>query len=197
MIITAATTADGPGRSSPSTPRATAWSLGHQRPQAAPGAHQTRPQGGVIEQEMPIHISNVSPVVDGKPTRVRFETRPDGSRSGRRSRRQGSPRPGGPAEGLNARTMDARTREWNSLRKEPRWSPRRLNLDSVPSPRRSVAEAHAGVRLKNPTGPDDREDRRERRGRPAPRDQKRSPTSGHVISTLTTISGQRPVMVKA
>ena len=41
---------------------------------------QTRPQGGVIEQEMPIHISNVSPVVDGKPTRVRFETRPDGSK---------------------------------------------------------------------------------------------------------------------
>ena len=41
---------------------------------------QTRPQGGVIEQEMPVHISNVSPVVDGKPTRVRFETRPDGSK---------------------------------------------------------------------------------------------------------------------
>ena len=41
---------------------------------------QTRPQGGIIEQEMPIHISNVSPVVDGKPTRVRFETRPDGSK---------------------------------------------------------------------------------------------------------------------
>ena len=41
---------------------------------------QARPQGGVIEQEMPVHISNVSPVVDGKPTRVRFETRPDGSK---------------------------------------------------------------------------------------------------------------------
>jgi large subunit ribosomal protein L24 len=29
---------------------------------------------------MPIHASNVLPVVDGKPTRVRFETRPDGSK---------------------------------------------------------------------------------------------------------------------
>lgn len=41
---------------------------------------QTRPQGGIIEQEMPIHISNVSPVVDGKASRVRFESRPDGSK---------------------------------------------------------------------------------------------------------------------
>lgn len=38
------------------------------------------PQGGVIRKEAPIHISNVSPVVDGKPTRVRFETRDDGSK---------------------------------------------------------------------------------------------------------------------
>lgn len=38
------------------------------------------PQGGIITKEAPIHISNVSPVVDGKPTRVRFETRPDGSK---------------------------------------------------------------------------------------------------------------------
>jgi large subunit ribosomal protein L24 len=30
---------------------------------------------------MPIHISNVSPVVDGQPTRVRFETKADGSKS--------------------------------------------------------------------------------------------------------------------
>ena len=28
----------------------------------------------------PIHISNVSPVVDGKPSRVRFESRDDGSK---------------------------------------------------------------------------------------------------------------------
>jgi large subunit ribosomal protein L24 len=38
------------------------------------------PQGGIITKEAPIHISNVSPVVDGKPTRVRFEARPDGSK---------------------------------------------------------------------------------------------------------------------
>jgi len=41
---------------------------------------QTNQQGGVVEQEMPIHISNVAPVVEGRPTRVRFETRPDGSK---------------------------------------------------------------------------------------------------------------------
>jgi large subunit ribosomal protein L24 len=39
------------------------------------------PQGGIITKEAPIHISNVSPVVDGKPTRVRFETKSDGSKS--------------------------------------------------------------------------------------------------------------------
>ena len=43
-------------------------------------ATQQRPQGGIIEQEMPIHISNVSPVVDGKPSRVRFQVREDGSK---------------------------------------------------------------------------------------------------------------------
>ena len=41
---------------------------------------QQRPQGGQIEQEMPIHISNVSPVVEGRPSRVRFETKADGSK---------------------------------------------------------------------------------------------------------------------
>ena len=41
---------------------------------------QQKPKGGIIKMEMPIHISNVSPVVDGQPTRVRFETRPDGSK---------------------------------------------------------------------------------------------------------------------
>lgn len=41
---------------------------------------QTRPQGGLLKQEMPIHMSNVSPVVDGKPTRVRFQTKSDGSK---------------------------------------------------------------------------------------------------------------------
>lgn len=41
---------------------------------------QANPQGGVITKEMAIHLSNVSPVVDGRPTRVRFETKPDGSK---------------------------------------------------------------------------------------------------------------------
>lgn len=42
---------------------------------------QANPQGGQIEREAPIHISNVSPLVDGKPTRVRFEVKPDGSKT--------------------------------------------------------------------------------------------------------------------
>lgn len=41
---------------------------------------QANQQGGTVRREMSIHISNVSPVVDGKPTRVRFETRDDGSK---------------------------------------------------------------------------------------------------------------------
>ena len=41
---------------------------------------QTNPNGGVIKQEMPIHKSNVSPVVEGKPARVRFDTQKDGSK---------------------------------------------------------------------------------------------------------------------
>ena len=41
---------------------------------------QTNPQGGIIDREMPIHASNVLPAVGGKPTRVRFETRADGSK---------------------------------------------------------------------------------------------------------------------
>jgi large subunit ribosomal protein L24 len=42
---------------------------------------QQSPQGGLLRKEMPIHISNVSPVVDEKPTRVRFETKADGSKA--------------------------------------------------------------------------------------------------------------------
>ncbi len=42
---------------------------------------QINPKGGVVEKEMPMHISNVSPVVDGKATRVRFETQKDGSKN--------------------------------------------------------------------------------------------------------------------
>ncbi len=41
---------------------------------------QANPQGGVIHKEMPIHISNVSPVADGKATRVRFVSKDDGSK---------------------------------------------------------------------------------------------------------------------
>jgi large subunit ribosomal protein L24 len=38
------------------------------------------PQGAIVTREAPIHISNVSPVVDGKPTRVRFVTKADGTK---------------------------------------------------------------------------------------------------------------------
>ena len=41
---------------------------------------QQNQQGGIVRSEMPIHISNVSPAVDGKPSRVRFETKKDGSK---------------------------------------------------------------------------------------------------------------------
>jgi large subunit ribosomal protein L24 len=41
---------------------------------------QQNPQGGILRKEMPIHLSNVSPVVDSKPSRVRFVTRDDGSK---------------------------------------------------------------------------------------------------------------------
>ena len=41
---------------------------------------QANPQGGIVHREMPIHMSNVSPVVDGKPSRVRWETTDDGSK---------------------------------------------------------------------------------------------------------------------
>ena len=42
---------------------------------------QAAPQGGIIRREMPIHISKVSPVADGKPTRVRFTTDKNGVKS--------------------------------------------------------------------------------------------------------------------
>jgi large subunit ribosomal protein L24 len=42
---------------------------------------QANPQGGIVRREMPIHISKVSPVVDGEPTRVRFEVKPDGTKN--------------------------------------------------------------------------------------------------------------------
>jgi large subunit ribosomal protein L24 len=42
--------------------------------------NRLNPQGGIITREAGIHISNVSPVVDGKPTRVRFLVKKDGSK---------------------------------------------------------------------------------------------------------------------
>lgn len=38
------------------------------------------PRGGVITKEAPLHISKVNLVDDGKPTRIRFEVRPDGTK---------------------------------------------------------------------------------------------------------------------
>jgi large subunit ribosomal protein L24 len=40
----------------------------------------TNPQGGIVHREMSIHMSNVCPVVDGKATRVRFQTKADGTK---------------------------------------------------------------------------------------------------------------------
>lgn len=39
---------------------------------------RVNPQGAVVTREAPIHISNVSPVVEGRATRVRFVTKADG-----------------------------------------------------------------------------------------------------------------------
>lgn len=41
---------------------------------------RVNPQGGSVEVDRTFHKSNVSPAVDGKPSRVRFETKPDGSK---------------------------------------------------------------------------------------------------------------------
>jgi len=41
---------------------------------------QANPQGGVTEFEGPIHMSNVAPIAGEKPTRVRYETKSDGSK---------------------------------------------------------------------------------------------------------------------
>ena len=37
-------------------------------------------QGGIIDKAMPIHVSNVALVVDGKPTRVGFRVGADGQK---------------------------------------------------------------------------------------------------------------------
>lgn len=41
---------------------------------------RTSPNGGIITREEPLHISNVSPVVDGKAVRVGFRVKDDGSK---------------------------------------------------------------------------------------------------------------------
>ncbi|MGD9692226.1 MAG: 50S ribosomal protein L24 [Phycisphaerales bacterium] len=41
---------------------------------------RVNPQGGQVALDRSFHVSNVSPVVDGKPTRVRFVTKTDGSK---------------------------------------------------------------------------------------------------------------------
>lgn len=43
-------------------------------------ASRVNPQGSVITREAPVHSSKVQPVVDGKPTRVRFTTKKDGTK---------------------------------------------------------------------------------------------------------------------
>ena len=46
----------------------------HQRPT------QQNQQGGIVEKELPVDWSNVQPVADGQPTRVRFQRREDGAK---------------------------------------------------------------------------------------------------------------------
>jgi large subunit ribosomal protein L24 len=41
---------------------------------------RVNPQGGSVQVDRSFHISNVSPVIDGKASRVRFETKKDGSK---------------------------------------------------------------------------------------------------------------------
>lgn len=41
---------------------------------------RANPQGGRVELDRSFHLSNVSPAVDGKATRVRFQTKKDGSK---------------------------------------------------------------------------------------------------------------------
>jgi len=41
---------------------------------------QANPKGSIMSKEAPIHMSKVSPVVDGKPVRVGFVTKADGSK---------------------------------------------------------------------------------------------------------------------
>lgn len=42
--------------------------------------NKVNPQGGQVTVDRSFHVSNVSPAVDGKAARVRFETKGDGSK---------------------------------------------------------------------------------------------------------------------
>lgn len=65
------------------------------------------PRGGIVTKEAPLHISKVNLVEDGKPTRVRFETRPDGTKV-RVSARSGRVIP---VKFWDGRTKSVKTRE--------------------------------------------------------------------------------------
>lgn len=41
---------------------------------------RVNPQGGQVEVDRSFHMSNVNPAVDGKPSRVRFQVKKDGSK---------------------------------------------------------------------------------------------------------------------
>lgn len=41
---------------------------------------QANPKGSIVEKELPIAMSKVSPVIDGKPVRVGFKVKADGSK---------------------------------------------------------------------------------------------------------------------
>jgi large subunit ribosomal protein L24 len=41
---------------------------------------QTSPQGGIVEKEAPIHVSNVKLIHNGKPTKVSYQVLKDGKK---------------------------------------------------------------------------------------------------------------------
>lgn len=55
---------------------------GAQRKQRVKSLRPNRinPQGGQVALDRSFHLSNLSPAIDGKPTRVRFTTKADGSK---------------------------------------------------------------------------------------------------------------------
>ncbi len=65
------------------------------------------PRGGIVTKEAPLHISKVSLLDDGKPTRVRFQVRDDGTKV-RVSARSGKVIP---VKFWDSRTKSVQTRE--------------------------------------------------------------------------------------